>query len=273
MDLDQDDHRDLEKAVIILEQPGFAIKILDFLGKPIEYGLKRLPSGMSSTIENVTKVSLEKAFLTVTANMDEPIEVKANQSVHRGLAAISGAVGGAMGLPALAVELPVSTGIILRSIAEIARQEGENVKDPGTQMACLEVFALGGRSDTDDAAESAYFATRLAIATQVNEAAKFVARQGTSRLSRNAGPPLIRLISQVASRFGVTVTEKTAAQMVPLLGAVGGAGINLVFIKHYQEMAGGHFVVRRLENKYGDDVVRNAYRDILRTRVPAACRD
>jgi hypothetical protein len=263
MNFDVEDYEALESAVITLEQPGFAIKIFDLIGKPIEYGLKRLPMGMSSSIENITKISLEKAFLGVTANMSESETVRANKEVHRGLATLSGAVGGAFGLPALAVELPVSTGLILRSIAEIARESGEQVKTPETQMACLEVFALGGKSDSDDAGDSAYFATRLAIASQVNEAAKFVARQSASRLSKNAGPPLIRLISQVASRFGVTVTEKTAAQMVPVLGAVGGAGINFVFIKHYQEMAGGHFTVRRLERKYGEELVSNTYHDIL----------
>ena len=41
----------------------------------------------------------------------------------------SGAAGGAFGLATLPVELPVSTIIMLRSIAAIARNEGEEPSD------------------------------------------------------------------------------------------------------------------------------------------------
>jgi hypothetical protein len=55
------------------------------------------------------------------------------------------------------------------------------------------------------------------------------------------------------------VTEKTAAQLVPVIGAAGGALVNTVFIGHYQDMARGHFIVRRLEKIHGADPVREAY--------------
>jgi hypothetical protein len=42
---------------------------------------------------------------------------------------------------------------------------------------------------------------------------------------------------------------------VPVVGAVGGGAINLVFINHFQQVAHGHFTVRRLEREYGEDVV------------------
>ena len=51
-----------------------------------------------------------------------------------GGAIIGGAVGGAFGLPALAVELPVSLVVMLRSIADIARSEGESLRDPESKM-------------------------------------------------------------------------------------------------------------------------------------------
>jgi hypothetical protein len=63
----------------------------------------------------------------------------------------------------------------------------------------------------------------------------------------------------VASRFGITVSEKVAAQAVPVLGAAGGALINTIFIDHFQDIARGHFIVRRLERKYGADLVKEEY--------------
>lgn len=89
--------------------------------------------------------------------------------LHRALATASGAAGGTFGLAALPVELPVSTIIMLRSIADIARSEGEDLKDPATALACVKVFALGGRIGSTDASESGYFATRTVHAKTVTE--------------------------------------------------------------------------------------------------------
>ena len=69
----------------------------------------------------------------------------------------------------------------------------------------------------------------------------------------------MRLITQIATRFSIPVTEKAAAQAVPIIGAAGGALINTLFIDHFQDTARGHFVVRRLERIYGKSLVRTAY--------------
>jgi hypothetical protein len=145
---------------------------------------------------------------------------------------------------------------MLRSIADIARREGENIGAVESQLACLEVFALGGRSRSDDAAETGYFAVRSALASCVSEAARHIAQRG---LSQKGAPALVRFISAVASRFGVVVSEKAAAMTVPALGAAGGALANSIFIRHFQNVARGHFIVRRLEREYSQQVVRRAY--------------
>ena len=145
---------------------------------------------------------------------------------------------------------------MLRSIGDIARSEGENLKEANAKLECIRVFALGGKSEDDDAAESAYFITRMALAKTVTEAAKHVAKHG---LGTEVVPVLIKLIEQVAARFGIQVSQKMAAQAVPVIGAAGGALINTLFMDHFQDMAHGHFTVRRLERKYGDEEVRQAY--------------
>jgi len=72
----------------------------------------------------------------------------------------------------------------------------------------------------------------------------------------------VRFIAAIAARFGVVVSEKAAAQAVPAIGAAGGAIINTIFIDHFQDMARGHFIVRRLERKYGEKTVRREYEDL-----------
>jgi len=58
---------------------------------------------------------------------------------------------------------------------------------------------------------------------------------------------MIRFISRIASRYQLQVTEKVAAQAVPLLGV---AVINNRFIGHFQDVGRGHLTVRRLERIY-----------------------
>jgi hypothetical protein len=171
----------------------------------------------------------------------------------------SGGVGGAFGLPALAIELPISTTIMLRSIAEIARTEGHDLNQIDTKLNCLEVFALGGRKAADDAADSAYWATRTALSRAVAEAASYFAEKGV--LEKTA-PAVARLISGIASRFGVIVSEQVAAKAVPIVGAAGGSLVNVLFMDHFQNMARGHFIVKRLEKKYTVEAVREIYESI-----------
>lgn len=79
---------------------------------------------------------------------------------------------------------------MLRSIADIARSEGERLRTPEAKLACLEVLALGGRSPNDDTNESAYFAIRGALAKVVSEAAKYIAEKGLAEEGKRERPHL-----------------------------------------------------------------------------------
>jgi len=256
MTLEPDDHAALKDAVNILENPGFAIQVTNFIGKPIEYGLNTLPDAVARRIGDATRLALQSALRVAVSTMNKQPGLRPSNSVHKILTTLSGAVGGAFGLPALAVELPASTTIMLRSIADIARGEGEDVRVVETQLACIEVLALGGTSKSDDGADTGYYAVRAGLASAISEAATFIAKKG---LAEEGAPAIVRLITQIARRFSVPVSEKFAAQSIPAIGAAGGAAINLVFINHFQDMARGHFTIRRLERKYGADVIQSEY--------------
>ncbi|MBP7341881.1 MAG: EcsC family protein [Smithellaceae bacterium] len=251
-----EDLDDLLNAKLLLENPGLAARLTSVIGMPFEKAFAYLPEKWSKTVQEITRKSLGQALTVALRTMDSADRGRPKKSLHKWLAATSGGIGGAFGLPALAVELPVTTVIMLRAIADIARSEGENIRTVDTQLACLEVFALGGRSEGDNAAESGYYAIRTVLAQQVSEAAKYLLEKG---LAEEGAPVLVRLFATVASRFGVTVSQKAAASAVPVIGAAGGALVNAIFMDHFQNMARGHFIIRRLERIYGDDAVRKAY--------------
>jgi hypothetical protein len=60
----------------------------------------------------------------------------------------------------------------------------------------------------------------------------------------------------------VIVTQKLAAQTLPVVGALGGAAVNYAFMDHFQDVARGHFAIRRLERAYGKETVQAQYERI-----------
>ena len=260
MEISSADLAALRRAVLSLEHPGLAARLTNMVGKPIELMGQALPAAASRAITTATSKGLEMALKAALRTMHQNPSA-GSQLLHKALATASGAAGGAFGFSALPIELPVSTIIILRSIADIARSEGEDLSDPETALACVQVFALGGRPGSADASESGYFAVRGILAKSVTQAARFIAERG---VIEEGGPLLVRFVAQVASRFGVVVTQKVAAQAVPVVGALGGAAVNYAFIEHFQDVARGHFTVRRLERTYGEELVRTEYERLAR---------
>jgi hypothetical protein len=141
---------------------------------------RALPAGASQAIATATTKSLEAALkLALLTIRNEP--QNSSQLLHRDLAVASGAAGEAFGIVSLLLELPVSTIIILRSILDIARSEGENLTDPESALSCIEVLDLGGRPETDDAGKGDYFVIRGILAKSVTEAARFIAERASLR--------------------------------------------------------------------------------------------
>ena len=250
------DLSDLKSAKWVLEHPGYAATLADWVGKPIEKVYKYLPDDWREKVNSAVQNSLLKGLEFTIHTMSDGRPHASRDWLHKMLVAGSGAAGGAFGFVALPVELPISTCLILRSIADIARSEGHDLSRLEVRLSCLIVLALGGRSDKDNAAESGYWVVRAALARAVSEAAAFIAERGAVE---EGAPPLVRLILAIAARFGVIVGEEVAAKAVPILGAAGGATINFLFMAHFQDMARGHFIVKRLEDKYSSEAVMNQY--------------
>lgn len=272
------DYADLVRAVELLETPSITAQISNVIGTPIEKLVAALPKSAAEKIHGIVVASLNKSASAALWSLDNEPGRESSTKTNKLFAAVSGAVGGAFGFFALGIELPVTTTIMMRAVADVARSEGFDLDNFDTKQACLEVFALGGTSKADDAAETGYYAVR-GIATQtmqqlskelIEVAAKQAAKQGVNATAlafkgvtaEQSGKWLAALIEKIAARFGVVVTEKFAAQAVPVVGAVTGAGINVLFTDFYQDMARGHFMVKRLEASYGFEEVQEEYKQI-----------
>jgi hypothetical protein len=159
-------------------------------------------------------------------------------------------------LAGAAVEVPITTVIMFRSILDIAREEGADIRLPETRVECLNVLALGGVSSEDDNSEAEYFLARTGLANLGVQAAHYLAsRQGKKAVLKVAGK-LASYLGRIGARYAPIVAEKISMEGIPVIGAVGGAVINTAFIDFFQDVARGHFIVLRLERKYGSVMVR-----------------
>ncbi len=257
------DLESLRSAKSLLEGKSLAMTIAAKVGMPLESLMRLLPARAQESIGQAVNRALEQCLHVALVESPLSVVTPNSRRLHTLTTAITGAAGGFFGLPGLAVELPVTTTIMLHSIAAIARQHGEDLTQPEPALACLEVLALGQQGSKDELMESAYYASRAALAQVTRDAAAYVAEKG---LAKEGAPALVAFLARIAARFGLEVTEKAAAQLVPIAGAAGGAALNVLFTNHFQRLAEGHFTVRALDRKYGQEQVRAAYQQI---EVPA----
>ena len=252
----------LARAAQQLESSSIATSISHIIGMPIEKAMSALPGHWSNVVSRVTKKALEKALDAALFSLKIK-STRPKNKIHSVMVGVSGAVGGSFGIAALAVELPVSATIMLRSIADIARSHGEDLEELDSKMACLAVFALsgGGSAKSSESADTSYYAVRSFLTKALGDTTNHIAVHG---LSKEGAPALVKLISAVSTRFSVPVSGKLAAQSLPVIGAVSGASVNWMFIQHYQKMANAHFSIRGLERKYGEKEVETLYMEIVK---------
>jgi len=261
-----EDYKELRAAAKKLEGTSFAMTLAAKVGKPVEALLRFLPDRAQEHVGTAVNKALEQCLRVALTFGHSGFGTKRSRRAHRLTTAFTGAVGGFFGLPGLVVELPVTTTVMLHSIAGIAAGQGEDLSQPESALACLEVLALGPRGAKGDAIESAYYATRAALAQVTRDAAAYVAQKG---LAKEGAPAVVSFLAKVAARFGLEVSEKAAAQLIPVAGAAGGMALNVMFTSHFQRLAEGHFTVRRLERKYGAETVRREYEGLRGRRLKA----
>ncbi|TPW36508.1 EcsC family protein [Oecophyllibacter saccharovorans] len=219
------------------------------VGQAVNLGLQglSLTPGLQEKIQAAAEEALRRTFNLAIVGMGGaqsasllPSQIREN--MVQAAVAVSGAVGGFGGFLSMAPDIGFTTLAIMREIAEIARENGEDLSTEDARRACLEVFALRSFATSRDSEEK--------------ELGFFAAR------SMLRGQPLVLLMAEVAGHYGLGLSRKLAAQMIPVAGALCGASLNAAFLTHYRAVARAHFTIRRLERQHGAAVreAAEAYR-------------
>jgi hypothetical protein len=248
---------ELETALRALSRGrGLVVRLADLMGMAVgsaggfaartairALGGKRGAPGVPDKLRGLAEVALARAFDVAVVGLEQGVAVPGRRSAEAAVT-LSGAVGGFYGMAGMVPDAAFTTLAIMREIARIARAEGEDLATEAGRRACLEVFLLtpearlaesGGESDLS------YFSARLLL----------------------QGRPVMALLGQAATRYGLVLSDKVALQAVPVVGAVCGAAVNRAFLLYYRDLAHAHFTLRRLERAYGETRVQAAAQRLI----------
>lgn len=276
MDLIPNKEISLEDEILLIKAKQdmtnvtYLMKGFNYIGGKIEDGVELLPEKVQDFVFNKTTSILEQVVKVNLKTMQKGTPFKKpSKLVYKTLVTTTGAASGFLGAgtpivgqAAFATDLALTTKFIMRSIMDIARGKGEDLHTLEAQFQCLQVLALGGDSKEDDGADTSYYASRIAIQTSINKASE-MGMQGLLTTLSSSANPLYKSFSLIVSRFTSKVSEKVAAQLIPVVGGLTGGAINYTFISHFQKMAEAHFTIRSLERKYGIATIKEKYTAIV----------
>lgn len=264
LDLDPADRLKLRRAVGLLERKSFVTAAARTAGRPMAMVLSSLPNFANDAIQAVARKAILRCFRLAlrSTQINKMFALTGN---HPKLTSgIAGAIGGCAGLPGTLIELPITTIVTFQSIAMIASKEGEDLTQADARLACLEVFALNHGAQ----GAGGYYAVRSDLAKSLGNASRHVMHR---TIAQDAAPAIAKFVSSIARRFGFVVSERLSASALPFIGAVTGASFNIIFLRHFENIARGHFAVRALERKYGPAKIRKEF-EIIRSDLARAVR-
>ena len=235
------DRTALETAVgRLMGSRGMVVRVADMLGglfgSAVSAGWRglKVPASITHQLQSIAEVALKRAFDLAIVGRAQT-RWAADPATARTLAIATGAIGGFIGIAGFLPDATATTLLIMRNIAAIAAEEGEDLDQEDARAACLQVFALGSPGFGDESAgETGYWSARMVM----------------------HGRPMSLLLSEVAATYGVRLGQKLTSAIVPVIGAASGALVNSTFLDHYRSVARVHFTIRRLERSYGSAEVR-----------------
>jgi hypothetical protein len=159
---------------------------------------------------------------------------------YKALAAAEGAGVGALGGLAILGDIPLLAGFALRAVNEFAAYYGFDTALQSERMFSLSVLT---------AASSPSLAAKQVTLAELSRASAMLGQRASwGELQRGAS---VSALKSSAEALGVRLTKGKLAQVLPVAGAVVGAGFNAWYLHEVTHTAYMLYRERFLEEKYG----------------------
>jgi hypothetical protein len=172
-----------------------------------------------------------------------------------------GIPGAQLVIPSLILtDVTTSMTLLSRHTCRIATAYGYSSKKPENLPHLM--AAMAPQTETTD---EGYLALKTAIVTSIRETGQFMSRTTGVLLDRQLldreAPQMIRLLTYVADRLGIVITQKELGILVPIAGAVFNSSINVAFQRVGHQTAKDYFRRLLLEDRYGEELVAFALQE------------
>ena len=161
---------------------------------------------------------------------------------YKALAIAEGAGTGLVGLPGIPPDIVALVTLNLRAIGEYATYCGFDVSAQHERLFAMNVLGLA--SSASDKGKAVAMAQLVKIAREVAK------KKAWKDLEKHT---FVKIIQQIAKALGIRLTKAKLAQVVPVAGALVGAGFNVYYTNKVCDAAYHLYRERFLGRKYGDD--------------------
>ncbi|NBZ89861.1 EcsC family protein [Stagnihabitans tardus] len=199
-------------------------------------GWSKLPEGVRREVEARIVAALEKGFAA------DPHPTRGRTG---GAVMVSGALGGAFGIPGALAEMPVSLVLFLQAIREEARAAGLDPAREGVRRAAIDILLRGQVVGAEEALEASFLNARLGL----------------------SGPMVTGWVARLVPKLAPVLGQRLAAGAVPVVGALGGALANRAWESHYRGLAQVRFGLMALAEVHGVGAVVEGWKRA--ERLPA----
>lgn len=185
-------------------------------------------SGILISCDGLTQMTLTKA----ACESFEDLEAcdRSAESVldfHKGLTGVGGAVSGLFGLPGLLFDIPTTTLLSIRMIRQIGIEYGYSNNSEDEKNFILSVLAAGSANSQEE---------KIAALVVNAHVTNIIAKQTWKKISQTAAQnkfstsAAIIGIKSIAKALGINITKRSALAVLPGIGAVVSASVNVWFM-------------------------------------------
>ncbi len=187
-----------------------------------------LPTGVFHVLERLIADNLISIYNAAAKTRAPRFVAPLDHAINTTMIAASGGAGGAGGGMATIAELPVTIGIIFRSMQRIARQYGRDPDDDTTRQICLAIFLTGDviLRETEDSYE--LIGIRMLLQEKLQ-----------SFITRMVPNLLMKLSPKLASP--------------PVIGAATGSVINIIYVRYHEVLVHVYFQLADLASEFGPE--------------------
>lgn len=233
--------RDWEAA-----KPGYVSHVADFVLNSVErlsagvippHAQMKIERSVASAIVELQRVARDSFNAEDTRALVKAQKAKGLEAMdlaaqeywnqHLALAAVEGGATGVAGLAGLAIDVPTLLGLALRAIHQIGTCYGYALSDPLEREYALQVLRLGSSGNVQ---------VKVKFSVSVNELELILRERSWKRLSDEQARRQINRMSlllalrQFAKTLALQLLRRKALQIIPVTGALVGAGFNAQFL-------------------------------------------